>query len=278
MNKASVKSSKRPQPAQTTDLGDTAPPPNSRVWLSSAALVASNLVPFVGVVFFGWSMFIAFAGFWLETVVVGIFTVLRLWVAQRSQMGHGGVTSPPRKAGAQNSSGAFAEGRRGILMFAAIYAWLTVIPGIIAFAYYGTDAVEQMARGATEGNIHALSPELQTMGPAVVASRLGIIFGALVVNYGVSFLANFMGGKESMRAPSRDLVAHAVSRLFVFVGAVLLGAGAVIYTGSTKAPIGALVLVKTGVDLAFHLSERRKFAGPRDRQQTRAVRRKDRHG
>jgi hypothetical protein len=223
-------------------------------------------------------MFIAFAGFWLETVVVGVFTVLRLWVAQRSQMGRGGVAAPPAKAGAQSSSGAFAEGRRGILMFAAVYAWLTVIPGAIAFAHYGTDALEQMARGATQGNIHALSPELQTMGPAVMASRLGIIFGALVVNYGVSFFANFVGGKERARAPSRDLIAHAVSRLFVFVLALILGTGAVIYTGSTKAPIGALVLIKTGVDLGFHLSERRRFAESRDRRQTPTVQRKDKHG
>ena len=47
---------------------------------SALVLVAANLVPLAGVLFFGWSVFATLLLFWVENVIVGGFNVLRmLW-------------------------------------------------------------------------------------------------------------------------------------------------------------------------------------------------------
>jgi len=45
-------------------------------------LVAANLVPLAGVLFFGWSVFATLLLFWVENVIVGGFNVLRMLWAQ----------------------------------------------------------------------------------------------------------------------------------------------------------------------------------------------------
>ena len=45
-------------------------------------LVAANLVPLAGVLFFGWSTFATLLLFWVENVIVGGFNVLRMLWAQ----------------------------------------------------------------------------------------------------------------------------------------------------------------------------------------------------
>jgi hypothetical protein len=52
---------------------------------SALALVAANLVPIYGVLFLGWRIFPLLALFWMETIVVGAFYVLRILLATPGQ-------------------------------------------------------------------------------------------------------------------------------------------------------------------------------------------------
>src|SRR6266550_7692789 len=56
--------------------------PPLRLSPSALVLVAPNLVPPAGVLFFGWSVFATLLLFWVENVIVGAFNVLRMLVAQ----------------------------------------------------------------------------------------------------------------------------------------------------------------------------------------------------
>src|SRR5690348_18190227 len=56
--------------------------PDLRVTPTAAVLIAANLVPLAGVLFFGWSVFSTLLLFWVENVIVGAFNVLRMLVAQ----------------------------------------------------------------------------------------------------------------------------------------------------------------------------------------------------
>lgn len=47
-------------------------------FLSSMVLVLSNLVPLIGVLFFGWDAVFVLALFWIENLFVGAFTVLKM--------------------------------------------------------------------------------------------------------------------------------------------------------------------------------------------------------
>lgn len=49
---------------------------------SVLALTAANLIPVVGVLWLGWQVFALLLLFWLENVVVGAFTVLRMLAAR----------------------------------------------------------------------------------------------------------------------------------------------------------------------------------------------------
>src|SRR5205823_14331145 len=53
-----------------------------RISPSAVVLVAANLVPLAGVLFFGWSVFATLLLFWVENVIVGGFNVLRILWAQ----------------------------------------------------------------------------------------------------------------------------------------------------------------------------------------------------
>src|SRR5437899_11071768 len=67
-----------PNLASTPSAGVT----GLRVSPSALVLVAANLVPLAGVLFFGWSVFSTLLLFWVENVIVGAFNVLRMLVAQ----------------------------------------------------------------------------------------------------------------------------------------------------------------------------------------------------
>ncbi len=46
-------------------------------------LVAANLLPLLGVVFFGWAVYDVLFLFWLENLVIGVFTIARLLTLYR---------------------------------------------------------------------------------------------------------------------------------------------------------------------------------------------------
>ena len=47
-------------------------------WLSAAVLVAVNLVPLVGVAFWGWSLMLILVLYWIESGIVGAINVLKI--------------------------------------------------------------------------------------------------------------------------------------------------------------------------------------------------------
>ena len=49
--------------------------------VSAWVLLAANLVPLAGVLFWGWSVFALIALFWMENVIIGVFFVLRMLCA-----------------------------------------------------------------------------------------------------------------------------------------------------------------------------------------------------
>ena len=54
---------------------------------SVIALIVANLTPLVGVFFWGWEFFPIFFFYWLESVVVGLYTVLKMVTADKGRLG-----------------------------------------------------------------------------------------------------------------------------------------------------------------------------------------------
>jgi hypothetical protein len=226
-----------------------------RVRWSSVALVGSNLIPLVGVLFLGWDLFTIVLAFWMENVVVGIYNVLRMATAQ-GPLATGRGQTPP----ALNSGAVQAIGRVGLILFFIVhYGIFTGVHGMFVFVLFGEGGFAQAMQTGGE-----MSPPLDpgSIGAAygTMALRLGLMFWALMISHGVSYVGNYLGGKEYLTASPGDLFGQPYSRIVVLHLTILLGAFLVVFTHYARAPIVLLVALKIGVDLAAHRRERLKFA------------------
>ncbi len=65
-------------------------------------LIAANLLPLAGVLLWGWDAFVLLVLYWLETAVIGFWTLLRVAVAPRGSLGELKAEGAP--AGSGNTS------------------------------------------------------------------------------------------------------------------------------------------------------------------------------
>jgi hypothetical protein len=54
---------------------------------STLFLIAANWVPVFGVLYWGWDVFVLLVLYWLETAVIGVWTIARIALAPRGSMG-----------------------------------------------------------------------------------------------------------------------------------------------------------------------------------------------
>ncbi len=216
--------------------------PHSRRLISAASLVLANLLPVWLVARGHASMGDVFVVYWLENVVVGAFTVIRILSAR-------GVGPANPSAKWPDVSSAF--GRVFMVGFFVVHFGIfTVVHGVFTFMLAG-------AAGLTGSGRTWL-----------------LLVLSLFVSHAVSLAVNWFGQAErdevapqqAMMAPySRIAVLH-VAIMVVFV--VLVGPGS--FGGAAdraSSLVGVLVLsgVKITLDLLLHLRERRSFgavAGP----------------
>jgi hypothetical protein len=100
-----------------------------------------------------------------------------------------------------------------------------------------------------------LSSGLQ-FGPIVLA----VI--ALAISHGLSFWFNYLGRGEYRRtSPAAQMIAP-YGRLFVLHITIIFGGIAIAITGAPAAAVAVLVVLKTAMDVGFHLAEHRKVALP----------------
>ena len=205
--------------------------------LSAAGLVAGNLVP-LWAVWQGWmSVGDVFITYWLENVAYWAITIVKVATA-RGALGRAG--SSLRLNGRP-----YDPSRSGSLafFFALHYGIFTVVHGVFAFVLAFTAG----------GDLHPASWLL--CGLALALSHLA----SLVVNWFGE------GERDRVSAPAAMLIPY--PRMLVLHVAILIGFGLVVGTAGVDgvprglaqlAPLLLLLGLKTVVDLALHLWERRR--------------------
>ena len=211
--------------AGTEPAGQTKPVPPS-----AYVLLATNLIPLVGVLLHNWTVFQVLLLYWCENVVVGGFNVLRM------------LTARPK------SEVAWAMKLLMIPFFCVHYGMFTFIHGMIVVAMFGG--------GATLGGSSGT-----TLLHAVRGAGITIPVAALVASHGFSFFHNYLGGGEYQRVFLPQLMFRPYGRIVVLHLTVLLGGFLVMALGAPVAAIVFLVGLKTAIDLGAHLKERVKFGG-----------------
>jgi hypothetical protein len=183
------------------------------------ALVAANLVPLVGVLFLGWSVWTILTVYWLENGIVGFYNVLKMAVVP-------GI------------------GKLGMIPFFIVhYGMFWLVHGIFVQTLPGLTGF-----GTAVGTARSTGVDLSS----VILAGIG-----LFISHGVSFVFNFLRRGEQLRTSATELMFAPYRRVVILHLTILFGALAVAAFGARLLPLVILVSRKTATDLGFHLREHR---------------------
>ncbi|MEX2548256.1 MAG: DUF6498-containing protein [Chloroflexota bacterium] len=196
--------------------------------IAVAILVAANLVPLIGVLWFGWDVGMILITYWLENGIVGLLNVFKILLAT-------GERSPAAVRG---------RGRYGIAAFFGVhYGLFWVVHGVFVLLLTG--------RGIARGVLDPLG--IVFSEPALVLAA-----AALLTSHAASFWLNFIGRREYLATSVDSQMWQPYPRMFVLHITIVLGGVFLIGQGQPIFALALLVVLKTAIDLFLHLREHRR--------------------
>jgi hypothetical protein len=216
-----------------------------------AALIVANAVPLLGVLFFGWSVWTILIVYWLENGIVGGFNVLKMLLAT----GEDGSAAAGWKV---NGRAAETMAKATLIPFFILhYGIFWVVHGVFVFA------LPSFARlgtgigpiGTDFGNLGPDFSSPSTAGPDLWTIAFAVV--AMFLSHGASFLLNYLGSGEYKRTSAAGQMFAPYGRLVILHVTILFGAFAIGFTGAPVFAVVILVVLKTAMDLAFHLRQHR---------------------
>jgi hypothetical protein len=196
------------------------------------ALVAANVAPVFGVLFAGWGVFPLVFLYWVENVVIGLFTVLKMLSVRPND--------PDRRRGKSALTalfvfhyGAFVFGHGVFLM--------------VIFASQRPDGTE--GRAAFENLFGQIA-------------NVGLLLAAvpLLASHAWSFVTNYLR-VERHSAQLKQLAMAPYGRVILLHLFIIGSAWLVMKLGSPLPVLLLFVALKTTVDLLVHLYEHRRAHG-----------------
>lgn len=242
------------------------------VWV----LIGANLIPLVGVLFWGWSTFEVVALYWLENVIIGVINVLKMItcspdpglmrsmmekkIAEKEQLSIKEQTQVDQarqvfdKLG--GNAGALNHGIKFFLIpfFAVHYGFFCFGHGMFVFLLLGGDGLGESFVPASPG----LESFAKLVSDAVAAGGLWAALG-LLLSHLYSFATNFIGKGEYRRTAAPVLMIAPYGRIVVLHVAIILGAFAIMTLGSPVFLLVLLIFGKIILDLKLHLRSHRKL-------------------
>lgn len=212
-------------------------------WLtpSAYALIAANLVPLAGVVWFQWTVFEIFVLFWAENVVIGVLNVLRMLLSS--------VDDP------------VSWGLKLFLVpfFIFHYGMFTFGHGVFVFSLFGVKELGSLGP----------NQEIARLAELLFSMNLGLPLAALFLSHLFSFFWNFIGRGEYRNANVMVLMFRPYGRIVVLHITLLIGGFILVSLGSPLGGLALLILLKIGFDLRLHRKEHgEKLKPATDKQPT----------
>jgi hypothetical protein len=176
-------------------------------------LIATNLIPLLGVLFGGWKVGDVMGLFWAESVVMGFYTLLKIAVAARW----------------------------GAIFFGTIFLWTFGFFTAFQFQFI----YDLFVRSANEpvpgpGTVEALSSLFLPLWPALLA---------LFLIQGASFVLDFLAHREYEGASWERLMLVPHVRMILMQFTMIIGGWGVILLHSPMPALVFLVAFKVRVDL-----------------------------
>jgi len=206
--------------------------------LSLAALGLSNVLPLVGVFYWGWDVGSLVVVYWSENLIIGAFTLVKLLAA-----------SP-------------LKGLLAGVVFVIHYGGFCAVHGVFVLIL----AAEQQP-AIMEGEPWPLFLVFVQLLIDVVRAVLAmapaewlVAFAALAVSHGISLVLNYFRGGEHREHDARSLMAAPYRRIVIMHLAILAGGFGVAVVGSPLPLLVLLVVLKLVLDVWLHIREHRTSA------------------
>lgn len=194
------------------------------------SLIAVNLFPVAGVLFWGWKVLPIMLLYWLENAVVGFFNVLRMIAAGRKE-------------------------NRDVLtklflvpFFIFHYGGFTLGHGLLIIELFGQGSGEAASALSLTG----------IMG-LIVSEKIFMACLALFFSHGYSFIVNYIQTGVYLNTQAHTLMVQPYHRVLLMQIVLLIGG---MLVEVLRAPVMGLllfVLLKTGMDLRAHIREHERL-------------------
>jgi len=200
--------------------------------LPIAALVLANLVPLFGVLYLGWDVGSIVVLYWIENLVVGGYTLLKMLIT--------------------GGSGALSQ----MLFFCIHYGLFCVVHGlaILELTRFAGELAELPAQGDWPGPLVLIQMFIDLLRQIINAAPEELLWAcvALLLSHGVSFLLLFVGQQEYRHSTTKKLMHAPYKRIAVLQVTVIAGGFLVTVLGSPTGMLVVLVALKTGIDIMLH--------------------------
>jgi hypothetical protein len=219
-----------------------------------ALLVITNLFPLAGVLWLGWDLMLILALYWAENGIVGVINVLKILMAQGTS-----TAGSPAARLTINGRPAANLSRMGTAGFFTVhYGMFWIVHGLFVFTFIPAMAGAQFY---TPDGV----PVGEPMGVSLTTPDLPILFAGVVglaISHGVSFWTNYVGRGEYRTLSPAQLMTQPYGRLAIMHTTIVLGAFVSIFIGTPLGSLLVLIVLKTALDLYFHLRQHRTGASP----------------
>ncbi len=219
--------------------------------IAVALLIITNLIPLVGVLWLGWSLLLILALYWAENGVVGVINVLKIMTAR-------GENSTATVRWRMNGKPIDQVSRLGMAGFFALhYGIFWVVHGVFVFTFIPVMTGMTMSGGFGPGFVFITGPVGPPGLPGVDASVFAFGVVGLAISHAVSFWMNYLGRGEYRILSPAVVMMQPYGRLVIMHLTILVGAFVSISIGTPFGSLLVLVVLKTALDLAFHLRQHR---------------------
>lgn len=202
--------------------------------ITLAFLVAVNLIPIAGVLWLEWDLASIIILYWLENLVIGFYTILKMLHLQGL-----GALLPAA-------------------FFCLHYGAFCGVHGIFVLTLTGGEGLGDQLFPSGDDSwpahlvfiqmlVRAVQYILDTAAPGVVLAWLG-----LFLSHGLSLLLNYFQGGEYRNSEIKTLMSAPYKRIAVLHVAIIAGGWGIQMLGSPLALLIALVVLKIAMDITLH--------------------------
>jgi len=217
-------------------------------------IILANTILAVGVLFFNWDAFVIVSLYWIETIIIGFFTLIRFIFAPVQQ-----INLKKKLIGIPIFSvflGWFLSGYGVVIFFLFVVfpnrytesEWLTMVPG---GDYYQPSWPGPL--GCFELGIDTIRL-LYHILPSIVV--IPILF--FLISHIVSFVRDYLVENKRQFANLEKLGGETVSRILVFHFSIMIGGFLIAFFMSNMVVLVILVLLKCFFEVRMYLAGKSK--------------------